>query len=170
MCIIKGFATNKWKYFEYELIGEWVEFPCDEDKWNEVLERIGINEEYNDYFFTDWEIDLNNEFTLDSDITFEEINKLAEELELLDDYELEKLDAILETVTSDIREALDDLNSYEFISDTTLVEYAEQLINDCYVFRDTPEILVRYFDYEAFARDLEFDGYYEANGGVLWYC
>jgi antirestriction protein len=45
-----------------------------------------------------------------------------------------------------------------------LEEVAEELINECY---DLPEFALRYFDYEAFARDLSFDGYTETKYGVI---
>lgn len=35
--------------------------------------------------------------------------------------------------------------------------------------KDIPEWVVRYFDYEAFARDLSFDNYMETEHGVLSY-
>ena len=38
------------------------------------------------------------------------------------------------------------------------------LISDCY---NLPEFALRYFDYEAFARDLSFDGYTETKYGVI---
>ena len=49
----------------------------------------------------------------------------------------------------------------------TLEEVAEQIVEECY---DLPEIALRYFDYEAFARDLRFDGYTETEHGVICIC
>lgn len=49
----------------------------------------------------------------------------------------------------------------------TLEEVAEQLVEECY---NLPEFALRYFDYEAFARDLRFDGYEETAHGVICIC
>lgn len=43
---MKIFLTNLGKYNEGELIGEWVELPASSEELQEVFERIGINEEY----------------------------------------------------------------------------------------------------------------------------
>ena len=52
---IEGYITNLGKYNEGELIGRWIEFPIDEDDLKKALEEIGINEEYEEYFITDYE-------------------------------------------------------------------------------------------------------------------
>ena len=51
-----------------------------------------------------------------------------------------------------------------------LTEVAEQLVNECYFTKETPDIFTRYFDYEAFGRDLGFDGYTETKYGVIVDC
>ena len=56
---------------------------------------------------------------------------------------------------------------FTFYAGMTLEEVAEELVNECYFTRDTPDIFTRYFDYEAFARDLGFDGYSETEYGVI---
>ena len=52
---IQIFLTNLGRYVEGCLIGEWVKLPVAEDKLEEVLVRIGINERYEEYFITDYE-------------------------------------------------------------------------------------------------------------------
>ena len=46
----------------------------------------------------------------------------------------------------------------------SLVDVAYDIVEDCY---NLPENLERYFDYEAFARDLEIEGYTETNYGTI---
>lgn len=53
-----AFITNLGKYNEGELVGEWVDFPCDEGDFEDVLARIGINSEYEEWFVTDYDCDL----------------------------------------------------------------------------------------------------------------
>lgn len=52
------FITNLGKYNEGELVGEWVTLPISEKKLQELFKRIGINEEYEEYFITDYECDF----------------------------------------------------------------------------------------------------------------
>ena len=49
------YLTNLGRYNEGCLIGEWVKLPIDKDKLQEVLDRIGINEQYEEYFISDYE-------------------------------------------------------------------------------------------------------------------
>ena len=50
------FLTNLGKYVEGCLVGQWVKLPVPEDKLESVLKQIGINDEYEEYFITDYEI------------------------------------------------------------------------------------------------------------------
>ena len=47
------------------------------------------------------------------------------------------------------------------------IEFAYQYIEDTGMLSDMPDTLQRYFDYEAFARDLFMDGYTELEGHVF---
>lgn len=164
MLEINGFITNLGKYNEGVLVGEWVQFPITEEEETELLERIGINKEYEKYFFTDYEsdIDLYDEFG--EYATIENLNDLAEQLDSLDDDELEKLDAIMEVESQSILDILDNLDDYEYYGGMTLEDYAFEVVNDCY---NLSEFALQYFDYEAFARDLSYDGYTETSNGVI---
>ena len=46
---MKIFVTNLGRYNEGYLVGKWVKLPVSEDKLNEVLKEIGINEYYEEY-------------------------------------------------------------------------------------------------------------------------
>jgi antirestriction protein len=163
---IKGFITNLGKYNEGVMMGEWITFPIDEEELETVLERIGINEEYEEVFFTDWECEIDCGFGEYEDI--ESVNELAERLEEIEMHDdLEKLEAIIEATGDSLEEALNYMDDAIFYPGYTLEEVAEEIIEDCYGHRHVDEIFYRYFDYEAFARDLEFDGYTEVSGGVI---
>lgn len=45
MLELRAWIGNLGKYNEGELVGEWVTFPIDEDDWNELLARIGLDHE-----------------------------------------------------------------------------------------------------------------------------
>lgn len=158
--MLKGFITNLGKYNEGELIGEWVEFPIDENDLQEVFERIGINGEYEEYFFTDWECEF--DAGLGEYESIDRLNELAEQLESVD---VDTVAAIIEATGYALDEAIACADDAIYYKGQTMYDVAYDLINECYP--DLPEIAQTYFDYDAFARDLRFDGYYEVSGGVI---
>lgn len=95
-----------------------------------------------------------------------ELNDLAAELESMDEYDREKLAAYIETQGGTIREAIDHLDRCEYYSGATLddlaADFADEMLSGC------PDFVSRYFDYDAFARDLELDGYTETENGVIY--
>jgi hypothetical protein len=92
----------------------------------------------------------------------EEILDSIELLENMDDYELEQVIALMEYKgTKNAQEAIDDLDSYTFYSD--LDEYHD-CCDECIDFGGN-ELMERYFDYDAYHRDCDFD-IYEASNGV----
>ena len=164
--MLKGYITNLGKYNEGILQGEWITFPIDDEDLEAVLERIGINEEYEEVFFTDWESDIDCGLGEYEDI--EAVNELAERLEEVENNcEIDKLESIMEATGYGLEEALDNMDDAIFYPGYTLEEVAEEIINECY---DLPEFALRYFDYEAFARDLGYDGYTETDSGVICLC
>ena len=92
---IKIFITNLGRYVEGTLMGEWVKLPIPEEKQTEVLNRIGINSEYQEYFITDYESSMAN-LEISEYTSISEVNTLAEQLEELDDWQYEKLCAVVE--------------------------------------------------------------------------
>lgn len=161
--MIKGYITNLGKYNEGYLIGKWISFPIDEDELEKVYEEIGINEEYEEIFFTDWECEIDCNFGEYESI--EHVNEIAEELEKLDTYDIEKLEAIMEANGDSVTEAIRYIDDCVYYPGYDMVDVAQELVDELY---DLPEIALRYFDYEAFARDLRFDGYTETDNGVIF--
>lgn len=160
--LISIFITNLGKYNEGELIGEWVNLPATEEELDEVYNRIGINEEYEEVFITDYETDIDG-LKIDEYDNILELNEIAKDLETLDGYDLEKIGAIMEAHGLTLREAIDDIDNYTYYSEMTLEDLAYELVEEM----NLPEFAQRYFDYEAFARDLELDGYTETSNGVI---
>ena len=164
--MLKGFITNLGKYNEGILQGEWIDFPISEEELEEVFERIGINEEYEEIFFTDWE--SNFETGLGEYESIEKINELAEALEEVENNgDEDKLEAIIEATGDSLQNALELMDDAIFYPGYTLEEVAEEIVDECYFTRETPEIFKTYFDYESFARDLRYDGYTETYTGVI---
>ena len=69
------------------------------------------------------------------------------------------------TPGSMLQEAIENIDDYTYYSGMSLEDVAYEIVEECY---ELPEIAQRYFDYEAFARDLGFDGYEETTNGVIY--
>ena len=92
----------------------------------------------------------------------EEIIETIETLEELEDWELNEVVALMEYKnTNNAHEAIDDLDSYTFFAD--LDQYHDSC-DEVLEFNGN-EMLERYFDYDAYHRDCDFD-IYEASNGV----
>lgn len=92
-----------------------------------------------------------------------EIIDTIEALEELNDYELDEVVAVMEYLnTTDAQEAIDKKDDYTiFSSIISYHDYCDELIEEL----DRNSILVRYFDWDAYHRDCDFD-IYEASNGV----
>ena len=145
--------------------GFWVELPCDLDKTLERLaESTGEDVDEMEVFINDFETEISS-LDISENSNISELNDLAEQLESLDKYDLEKLQAILESEGGSLENALDNMDDYIYYSNMSLEEVAHEIVNECY---DLPDIAQRYFDYAAFARDLDNNGYTETENGVIY--
>lgn len=111
--MLSGFITNLGKYNEGQLIGKWIEFPITEDELEDAKNEIGINDFYEEYFFTDWETDWNfspsNEWGEYPNV--EDVNEVVELLEQVERYgEMDWLLAYFEYQGGSM---VDALNNYE---------------------------------------------------------
>lgn len=158
---IKGYITNLGKYNEGVLLGEWITFPIDEDELEEVLERIGINDEYEETFFTDWESDI--KLDLGEYESIEDVNELAEQLEDWDEDTLAAAAEIWGLKYIDL-DSPEDYTLYSDIHSDYDLGYYWIEESGCY---DTSALgnLSNYIDYEAFGRDVSL----ETNGGFTSY-
>ena len=149
--------------------GQWITLPMEAEELQEVLENIAalMKDEDPEWFINDYEwtidMELGDVHEMDS-IT--EWNERCQEADNLEEWEAEEIAAAIEAYGYTFAEALDrqQRGCFIFYPGQDLEEVAEELINECY---DLPEFALRYFDYEAFARDLSFDGYTETKYGVI---
>ena len=159
---MKIFLTNLGKYTEGYLIGKWVKLPVSEEVLDKVLEEIGINEYYEEYFITDYENDIVGLGDVISEYSsVVALNDLAQRLEELSADDERKLGAVLEyeacTSVEEVLALLDKLDEFELVigvsDDETLgYYYAEEL---CSI--EIPEHLKNYMDYEAYGRDIRLE-------------
>jgi antirestriction protein len=141
----------------------------DPDELAEVLENIAetMGDQDPEWAIHDyeWETDfeLGDVHEMDS-IT--DWNDLCNDAYSLEEWEAEEVAAAIEAYGYTFREALErhERGCFIFYQGRDLEEVAEEIIEECY---DLPEFALRYFDYEAFARDLSFDGYTETKYGVI---
>lgn len=79
---IKVAITNLGKYNEGELVYEWLELPADNEEIAEVMRNIGICDEYEEHFISDYEAPLSIEVGEYESLS--KLNEMAEQLELAD--------------------------------------------------------------------------------------
>ena len=152
--------------------GQWITLPMDPEELEEVLENIAALMGDKDPEWAIHDYDWTTEIELDEISEYDNIFKLNEmcnELDDLDEWEAEEIAAAVEAWDYTFAEALDrhQRGCFTFYAGMDLEEVAEEIINECY---DLPEFALRYFDFEAFARDLRFDGYEETKYGVILDC
>ena len=157
--IFKAFITNLGKYTEGELEGEWVEFPINEDDFNKVLARIGVSPQYEEWFVTDYNCNLNgfDWQELGEYPSYETLQKFGLMIHDVDD--IEAVDNVYE-VTGNLEDAIEGLNDGIYIFHKgikTERDWGKYIASEFYdsmeeLNRDT---LGKYFDYEALGRKLD---------------
>lgn len=161
MIEVKGFITNLGKYNEGDLVGKWIAFPIDDEELEKALEEIGINEEYEEYFFTDWDCSFEHNFGEYESI--EDLNEIAAQLETWNE---DLLNAVCENwgINYAIDNDEDDFILYDDINDDYDLGYYWAVESGCYDLNNMGS-LSNYIDYESFGRDIRF----ETDGGFTSY-
>lgn len=161
---VRGFLTNLGLYNEGELRGEWVDFPCTKEEFDEALDRIGVKQGVpgrEEYFFTDWESD---DLPVDAVIHYlggngaeyvhpDSVNLMLEKLGE-SARKLGSKDAVLAVCEAfGVEDAVDRKCDIVFVfdvhNDEELGEYYAEA--GCI---DIPKNIEPYFDYERFGRDV----------------
>ena len=157
---MKIFLTNLGKYNEGELVGEWVEFPVSQGELQEVFDHIGINEEYEEYFITDYECDL---YEVGEYENIDKLNDIAERIKKLGGEGRNVVKALIQKLDYTLDEAIEKVNNgdYRIYYDCDDMEdVAYQVVEECGYLENVPDDVARYFDYESFGRELEIEGNY----------
>ena len=119
---LKVYVANLGRYNEGELVGLWFTPPIDEE---EMAERIGLNENYEEYAIHDFELP----FDVDEYTPISEINRLCE--------------AIQEIEGTPIYNELKEIQGMWFSSLEELLENKENI--HCYSECDSMEDVARYY-------------------------
>ena len=168
--MLKIALTNLGKYSEGQLVYKWLDLPATEEEIEEAKEAIGINEQYEEWFITDYETDIEG-LKVGEYEDLEALNELAERYENLTYNEQDAVAAVIEANGYDLEEALDivERGAYTLYSHCDTLEDLAQSLFDDGCFGDTKAMgnLVNYIDFERLGRDLGFDGYTETSKGVV---
>ena len=140
------YLTNLGKYNEGFLIGEWVELPASEEELEKVFERIGINEEYEEFFITDYESDFG--YRVGEYDNLEELNEVAEQFENLDETEKEVFKALIDEGYSseDALEKISDSDYMIFWDCSDMEDVAREYAEETGLLDSIPENLQSYDD------------------------
>ena len=192
--MIKLYLANLGKYNEGILKGEWVELPLSETELEEVMVNIGVahydkegnfvpyvietDEKgyeyvYEEYAIHDYETDLN--ISISEYSSLDNLNAIAENVEK---YELDYVNVLLDDGAIDMKDLIEGdieeiMQNYSFIelepnmNEEQEVGYA--CVDEIYGGPEylSKEILERYFDYEAFGRDILLSGEGFVSGNIL---
>ena len=158
---IRIFVTNLSQYVAGCLVGEYVELPIPWDKFQEVLNRIGIDEQHEEYFISDYDSLFSN-LHISEFSSIAELNELAERIEELADFDYDKLAAVLESESSmsisEILAIIDELDSFDLLEDVSDDEALGEYYADCCcIFAGVPDHIQRYFDFESYGRDIRLE-------------
>lgn len=192
--MIKLYLANLGKYNEGILKGEWVELPLSETELEEVMVNIGVahydkegkfvpyvietDEKgyeyvYEEYAIHDYETDLN--ISISEYSSLNDLNAIAENVEK---YELDYVNVLLDDGAIGMKDLIEGdleeiMQNYSFIelepnmNEEQEVGYA--CVDEIYGGPEylSKEILERYFDYEAFGRDVLLSGEGFVSGNIL---
>lgn len=172
MAFIEAYVTNLGKYNEGELASEPLKFPTTTEEVQALLKRIGVdNIQYEEIFIADYGGDLPElNACLGEYESIDELNHLACLLSELDQSDLEKFEAVIDSgghtsSVADLINLTQNLDCYEFYPD---IESEEDLGRYATEDLPIPEELKDYFDYEAYGRDVSInEGGHFAPGGYI---
>jgi antirestriction protein len=166
--MLKVALTNLGKYNEGELVYQWLELPATDEEIVRAMWAIGMDgEEYEEYFISDYETDIEG-LEVGEYENLDELNSLVERYEDLGEYDQEAVQAIMEAEGYNFEESLDKVEQgyFTFYSGQSLEDVAYEMVDEG-LFGDIADNLKNYIDYEAIARDIRLDGYSETKYGVI---
>lgn len=155
------YIANLGKYNEGELVGAWFTFPID---FEEVKEKIGLNDEYEEYAIHDYELP----FTVYEYTSIGELNRLWEMVSELPEELQSELSALLTHFSSieELSEHQEDIIIHSDCDD--MEDVARYYIEETGALGEVPASLQNYIDYESYGRDLELSGtFISTNHGIF---
>ena len=174
--LFEAYITNLGKYNEGELVGETLKFPTTTEEVQALLKRIGVDGvRYEEFFITSFDGDVLGLYDyLGEYENLDELNHLACLLSELDQGDLEKFEAVIDSgehtsSVADLINLAQNLDCYEFYPGVENDETLGRIYVEDMEAIDIPDHLLPYFDYEAYGRDVRIneDGHFAPGGYVL---
>src|SRR5699024_5766111 len=140
MIDMQVYIANLGKYNEGELVGAWFTPPVD---YEEMAEKIGLNEEYEEYAIHDYELP----FEIDEYTPIEEVNRLCEMVNELPEDILDELSELIPYAggLEELYENVDSIYHYPDCEDMT--DLAEYFLEETGALQSVPSELRNYIDY-----------------------
>ena len=162
------YVVNATEYGKGNEVGTWLNLPMTCNELDATLEKIGVSAVDN-YIIMDAELNLPFTYEIDEYTSLEYLNSLANNLaEIACKGDLEWVAAYMEATGDSLEATLDSYEKHStFYVGQTLANVAWNKAHAYFDAYKVPEIISRYFDYDALEADLEQDGYYEADGGTI---
>ena len=174
--LFEAYVTNLGKYNEGELVGEYLKFPTTPEEVQALLKRIGVDGvRYEEIFITDFNGEVLGLYDHLSEYeNLDELNHLACLLSELDQSDLEKFEAVIDSgehtsSVADLINLTQNLDCFEFYSDV----HSDEELGRMYVLEfggvEVPEHLIDYIDYEAYGQDVRINesGHFAPGGYVF---
>lgn len=170
--MFKIFITNLGKYNEGQLIGKWLNLPC--QNIEKELESIGVKKgsAYEEAFITDYENDWDYEVGEYEEIYL--LNNMVKKLQKIGKANKKWLLAYCEAIGMSLAESIEN-NEYQnsiFYEDQKMVDVTRELFN---MWLDTEikdeelkQLIQWHFDYEIYAEELLTGHYYDTKYGVIY--
>ncbi len=176
--MLRIFLTDLQAYSEGHLVGEWIELPLTpfelQQALSEVLtegEHICKTDNHEEYFITDVEWDDVEVFEVGEYENLAKLNERIEYLNELDDTQLKVVGFLLnEGLVKDLNEAIEKVDEVIVYEDCTMLDIAEQYIDEHCDLNGLSSLIVNNIDYQGIAREFEMDGsYFEVDGDIYMY-
>lgn len=163
------FLTNLGKYNEGRLIGEWVDLPV-EDAFKAALKSIGINEQYEEYFISDYEC----EFKIGEYENIFELNEVAKTIEGMTVDEEKIFSYMVDNYCYTYQESLEIIKNHDycFMENCDSYEKIGYYLIDNGLYEINPKSDLRYYiDYKklGYNYSLDSNGDFIENGFLAIY-
>lgn len=161
--------TNLGKYNEGTLVYKWLDLPFTETELEDALREIGVGDEYEEIFISDYEFEFDYEIGEYEDL--ETLNEMFQQIEEFDSEFYDVANAYFSIRNNDLQSAIDVYENGEYIiynDCSDMSEVAEQVLLESGELDSIPDHLQSYFDYEAYGRDMDLEGdFYMAGSYVV---
>ena len=147
-------------------LGQWVDLPTAPENISAVIKQVQTESGAEETIISDHEYIDCSEY--DNPYT---VNATAAELEKLDDEERDVYEIMTEECGYSHTEALEAIadGRYRYYYNAENMEdVAWEIVEECGLLANVPEEMQRYFDYEAYGRDLDIEGhFYTVDKGII---